>query len=144
MTPAPLDIPEDLTQCAVVFHHIGYATASIEREIPHFARLGYRPEPSDFVDPVQGIRGWFLDGPGPRIELLENHGDAVTLAPWLEKGVRMYHLAWETDDLDRVVEIHRRLKSRVMVEPVPSVYFAGRRIAFVMQRNGFLAEYIGA
>jgi len=106
--------------------------------------LGYRPEPSDFVDSVQGIRGWFLDGPGPRIELLENHGDSDTLSPWLEKGVRMYHLAWETDDLDRVLDTHRQWKSRVIVEPVPSAYFTGRRIAFVMQRNGFLVEYIGA
>ncbi len=125
------------------FHHIGYATEDISRELPHFERIGYRVEGDAFVDPIQGITGLFLCGPGPRIELLSNYLDSVTLTPWLDKGVRMYHLAWEVENLDETIERHRKWRSRVMVEPVRSVAFAGRRIAFVLQRNGLVVEYIG-
>lgn len=124
------------------FHHVGYATASIERELPIFGLLGYSAEGEAFTDPTQGVRGLFLAGPGPRIELLESLSDSTTLAPWLANGVRMYHLAYTVPDIDAAVAWARSQRARVTVEPVAAVAFAGRRISFVMFRNGLLIEFI--
>ena len=125
-----------------IFHHIGYATASIERELATFASLGYRPEGASFTDPVQGVSGCFLVGPGPRIELLQSLPGAKTLEPWLGSGIRMYHMAYLVEDINQATAWARAQRARITVDPVPAVAFGGRRIAFAMLRNGLLIEFV--
>jgi methylmalonyl-CoA/ethylmalonyl-CoA epimerase len=124
------------------FHHIGYATTSIERELATFSQLGYRSEGHAFTDPIQGIRGLFLVGAGPRIELLENLPGSATLTPWLASGIRLYHIAYTVPDTAAAVAWARAQRARITVEPVPAVAFHGRRISFAMFRNGLLVEFI--
>lgn len=124
------------------FHHIGYATSSIDRELGTFSLMGYQPEGDAFTDPTQGIRGLFLTGAGPRIELLESLPERSTLAPWLASGIRMYHLAYTVLDICQAVTWSRSQRARITVEPVPAVAFGGRLISFAMFRNGLLVEFI--
>jgi methylmalonyl-CoA/ethylmalonyl-CoA epimerase len=125
-----------------IFHHIGYATKSLVREREFFKQLGYVPEGIEFSDPEQGVRGCFLEGPGPRIELLENLTGSDTLTPWLNTGTRMYHLAYQVEDLDKAVDWARRQRGRMAVAPVPAVAFNGRRICFFVFREGPMLEFI--
>lgn len=125
------------------FHHIGYATASIEKERDVFESLGYRLEGAVFQDPIQGISGCFLAGGGPRVELLENLPGSDRLMPWLNAGVRMYHLAYEVGStLEDALTWARGCRAKVNVAPVPAVAFRGRRIAFLTFRNGLMIELI--
>lgn len=124
------------------FHHVGYATRSIEQERKQFEFLGYRLENDPFVDEVQGVAGCFLLGPGPRVELLENLPGAETLTPWLNAGVKIYHFAYWTDDIDVAIQWARQQRAKVTVPPVAASAFGGRRISFVMLRNGFMLEFI--
>lgn len=124
------------------FHHIGYATASVEREKRLFSVLGYRMEGEAFTDKRQGVAGCFMVGPGPRIELLENLPGANTLTPWLDAGARMYHLAYWVDSLTEALEWTGNQRARVIVRPVPALAFGGRHIAFVMFRSGLMLEFI--
>ena len=124
------------------FHHIGYATASIQKERDFFTLLGYSQEGEIFVDKAQGIKGCFVCGPGPRIELLENISDAETLTPWLKLGVKMYHLAYLVNDLDVALSWARSQRAKVTVMPVAAVAFGGRRVCFVMFRNGLMLEFV--
>lgn len=86
------------------FHHVGVACRDFDSEERHFAALGYVREGADFHDPIQGIFGRFLIGGGPRLELLKNDREPGVLSGWLRKGVRFYHLAYETDDFTAEVE----------------------------------------
>lgn len=124
------------------FHHLGYACADMAREQAFFSALGYRREGEAFSDPVQGVAGCFLTGAGPRVELLENLPGSATLKPWLDAGIRLYHFAYEVDDLDATLAWCRGQRGKVTVLPVPAVAFGGRRIAFVMFRHGPLLEFI--
>lgn len=124
------------------FHHIGYATTSLEREREFFERLGYEQKGLDFVDTKQGVMGCFLEGTGPRIELLENLPDSNTLTPWLNSGVNMYHLAYLVVDLDNAIEWARGQRGKMIVEPLPAVAFNGRRICFFAFRLGPMIEFI--
>lgn len=124
------------------FHHIGYATTSIDRERGIFESIGYRLEGERFCDPAQGVAGCFISGPGPRIELLENLPGANTLTPWVDAGIKMYHFAYWVDDSTNAIDWARRSRGRVVVHPVPAVAFGGRRIAFVIFRNGLMLEFI--
>jgi methylmalonyl-CoA/ethylmalonyl-CoA epimerase len=124
------------------FHHIGYATTALNREREFFELLGYKQEEEAFTDPIQGVAGCFLQGAGPRIELLENIPGAVTLTPWLNAGVKIYHIAYLVGDLESAVNWARNQRAKITVMPVPAVAFGGRRISFAMCRNGMLLEFI--
>lgn len=125
------------------FHHLGYATTSIEKDKALFKFLGFREEGDGFEDTVQGVAGCFLTGPGPRIELLENLPGRSTLTPWLEAGIKIYHLAyWVQDSLESALAWATQQRARVTVAPVAAVAFGGCRISFVMFRNGLMIEMI--
>lgn len=124
------------------FHHIGYATTSLVREREFFKHLGYVQEGLDFKDPVQGILGCFLKGPGPRLELLENLPGSYTLTPWLNTGIKMYHIAYEVEDLENAIAWARSQRGKIIVPPVPAIAFQGRRICFFAFRQGPMLEFI--
>jgi len=126
-----------------VFHHVGVACLDLDLETAHFRGLGYEVEGSDFEDPVQGVRGRFLVAGGPRLELLADLPGREVVAPWLRKGIRMYHLAWEVRNLRDAIRQLGNRGARVVVAPVPAVAFPGRHIAFMMLANRQLVEYIG-
>ena len=52
------------------FHHIGYACKSIEKELKIFEFMGFCLEGDFFEDKLQGIRGCFIKGNGPRIRAI--------------------------------------------------------------------------
>ena len=107
----------------------------------HISRLELL-EQAAFADPIQGVQGCFMVGAGPRIELLENLPGADTLTPWLSAGIKMYHLAYEVNDIHAALVWARERRGIVKVSPVPAVAFGGRLIAFVFFRNGLLTEFI--
>lgn len=125
------------------FHHIGVATESIARDEAVYGRLGYRREGEEFVDAGQGVRGIFVIGPGPRLELLEPHAGSTTLEPWLAAGSRLYHQAYEVDDLDASLDFARKeLRAHVLRPAMPSPAFGGRPVLFLMLRNRSVIELI--
>lgn len=126
----------------LAFHHLGVACRDLDREEKTYQGLGYQRETDDFVDPIQGVRGRFLVGPGPRIELLQQLDGRDVLEPWLQHGSRIYHQAFEVDDITAAVNMFLTNGNRVVVEPVPAVAFEGRRIAFLMTRTMTLFELI--
>ncbi len=87
------------------FHHLGIATKSLAEEIRAYAPLGYDPEGDEFVDERQGIRGRFLAGGGPRLELLEPLPGSITLTPMLTRGVKCYHHAYEVSSIEASTEM---------------------------------------
>jgi len=106
--------------------------------------LGYEREGDDFEDPTQGIGGRFLVGGGPRIELLVELPTRSVLTPWIRRGIRMYHMAWEAPLFAASIDHFVAARAKVVVEPVPAVAFGGRHIAFLMLANMQLIELIEA
>ena len=126
------------------FHHVGVACAAIAAEEKFFASLGYRREGLAFEDRIQGVRGVFMAGQSPRLELLEAlpSGSPGVLAPWLAQGVKLYHLAYFAPRLAPAIDSMRAQRAKLVVAPVPAVAFGGREIAFLMLPNRMLIELI--
>lgn len=124
------------------FHHIGYATYSLEKERALFNFLGYKQEGEIFTDAVQGIKGCFLVGAGPRIELLENLPSATTLTPWLDAGTKMYHFAYLVANMQEALNWAKTQRSKIVTSPISAIAFNGRLISFVMFRNNLMLEFI--
>ena len=124
------------------FHHIGYASKSIDEDLLFFKSLGFNLEGKIFTDTNQGIRGCFIVGCGTRIELLENLPNSQTLSGLIRHGINMYHLAYEVDSIKVAFEKISNIKHKVIVQPISAVAFGGRKIAFVLFRNNFILEFI--
>ena len=125
-----------------MFHHLGIACRSLEREADAYAALGYVRESDEFDDAGNGIRGVFLSGPGPRLEVIVDRPGARVIEPWLRRGSAVYHAAFEVDDLADAIAELTVARGKLVVAPRPAVAFAGRCIAFVMLRNRMLVELI--
>ncbi len=124
------------------FHHIGYACVNIEVEQRSLTSLGYTQEGADFEDPIQCVRGRFLVGGGPRIELLEQLDGENVLSPWLDKGTKMYHIAYEVNAMTEAVDKLAGEGAKLIVSPVPAIAFDNREIAFLLTRTMLLVELI--
>jgi methylmalonyl-CoA/ethylmalonyl-CoA epimerase len=124
------------------FHHIGVACRDLEKEIRSFAIVGYRLEGEQFSDPLQKIHGCFLVGPGPRIELLAPMDDASPVMSWLQKGVKMYHQAYEVESIEDAAAALCAERAVVISPGKPAVAFGGRKITFLMFPNLLLVELI--
>jgi methylmalonyl-CoA/ethylmalonyl-CoA epimerase len=124
------------------FHHVGLACRDLERERDAFADLGYVSSGERFTDARQGVVGLFLEGLGPRIELLTPLGSSKVLDPWLSGRAKMYHLGYEVPDLAEALNAAAARGARQVSGPTPAVAFGERKICFVMLRNLFLVEFI--
>jgi methylmalonyl-CoA/ethylmalonyl-CoA epimerase len=67
---------------------------------------------------------------------------STVLDPWLERGIKIYHQAFEVPDVRSAIATLVGSRARVVVEPVPAVAFDGRDIAFLLLPNGSLIEVI--
>jgi methylmalonyl-CoA/ethylmalonyl-CoA epimerase len=126
----------------MTFHHVGVACRDLDAETEAFGVLGYQPEGVDFVDDGQGIRGRFMVGPGPRLELLVGLPGSSVLEPWLDKGIKFYHQAFVVESLSASLQELRGEGNRMVSPPTPAVAFGGRHIAFVVLRNMAMVELI--
>jgi methylmalonyl-CoA/ethylmalonyl-CoA epimerase len=124
------------------FHHIGVACKDINKELDSVKFLGYQLAGDFFSDPIQGVRGCFLNGPGPTLELLEDLPGSSTIKPWIDKGIKMYHLAFEATDLNSSIDSFKRNGALLVSVPKPSVAFDGREICFLMLKTRQLIELI--
>jgi catechol 2,3-dioxygenase-like lactoylglutathione lyase family enzyme len=131
-------------QLGLEFHHVGVACANLKVETAVFRTLGYAPDGQDFVDPAHGVRGRFLVGGGPRLELLVPLPESGVLQPWTSRGIRMYHMAYETASLTDDLRRLRDDRARLVSPPTPAVAFGGRPVAFVVLPTLQLIELIGA
>lgn len=127
------------------FHHLGLACHDIEAECRHLEAMGYAREGQAFVDLRQGVRGMFVNGGGPRIELLqpEPAGDEGVLSAWLAHGIKLYHMAYLAPDLDAAIAALRKRRAKLLRAPTPAVAFGGRLVAFLMLPNRLVCELIG-
>jgi methylmalonyl-CoA/ethylmalonyl-CoA epimerase len=138
MTPSLLEPVRD----SLVFHHVGIACRDLDAEEEAFSVLGYVREGAEFYDPIQGVYGRFLVGGGPRLEILRNREEPGVLSNWLKKGIRFYHLAYETELFDECSAAFAADGAKCVVAPVPAVAFGGRTISFYLMRNLTLVELI--
>lgn len=124
-----------------VFHHIGIACESIEQEMLSYLPLGYTQVGPTFTDPHQGVRGLFLEGEGPRLELVENLPGSTMLNAFLKNGPCMYHTAYWLHGPMTMDQICQELEATIIRDITYSAIFKCS-IGFVMLPNEQIVELI--
>lgn len=126
------------------FHHIGVATARLEKTAKFYTEAGYRmTEP--VVDPIQNIRISFLTKDGmPTIELLEPVDEKSPVVSILSKmgGTTPYHCCYIVDDMDVAT---RELKAKRFIQlskPAPAVAIQNHHVCFLYHKDVGLIELV--
>lgn len=129
-------------------HHIGLLVKSLDVATDnHTSRYGYLIESEIIHDPVQTALLRFLRLPGAPnwLELVAPDGEGSKLSNALAKrGEGLHHLCYEVPDINAAFEHLRAGRQMPLAEPVPAVAFGGRKIAWFMDRAGFLTELVEA
>jgi methylmalonyl-CoA/ethylmalonyl-CoA epimerase len=127
------------------FEHIGVAVSNIKESLSVFNNLFELNDVSEiYEDTFQNIKISFFCFAGVKIELIEPL-DSSKKSPVdniIEKNVSYYHLCFRTgcieDEISQLVE-----KGAIVVtEPIPSLAFSNRRIAFLYVNHLGLIELV--
>jgi len=133
-----------LTKLGCTFHHLGVACRNLDTEQRYWEALGYTLEGEEFQDAIQRVRGRFLVGPGPRLELLMPMGPDSPVEGVIKRRHKIYHQAFETRMFDEALATLEGSGARRTAEPTNAIAFNGRRIIFLFLPNGNLLELIEA
>lgn len=121
------------------FHHAGFAVRSIDEAVVFLrGALGAMPEGELVHDPEQGVRIQFVKAAGLRIELLEPAADPSPLDAILKRGIGLYHVGFEVNQLNDRIEALRAQGAAVVSPPKPATAFGGRRVVFVMWKGSMI------
>ena len=124
--------------------HVGIAVANLEHAVETYVRsLGAVAETETFSDENQQVRLRFLNLGGMRIELLQPDSERSPLNNILKRGIGIYHVCHEVDDLDAELERLKAEGVKVISPPKPAVAFGNRRVAFTMCQ-GLMVELLEA
>lgn len=130
------------------FHHVGYATADMDRYleetfIPVFAPLSVSEKYSDETQRVV-VRFAQMEG-GTTIELVEPFAENNPLKSIVGSNRGgLYHLCYEVNGLEAELARCRRKGFMPLGRPVPAAAFGGRRIVFMLSPQRDLIELLEA
>lgn len=126
------------------FHHVGVAVRDLGRAVAALRGLFPDAPTSDVVlDPQQCVQIQFVHLGNLQVELLQPAGEPSPVDPVLKRGIGLYHVCFEVDDLDDYLTQWIGAGA-VLVSPAkPAVAFDHRRVAFVMNQ-GLMIELLEA
>ena len=128
-------------------HHVAYVCDNIESKTASLCNLlGLSKIAEPVIDESQGVRIIFLDMGGPtQLELLEPLGPDSPVIRHMEKGGGLYHLCFEVDDLDKILNrVQENGKAMLVKSPVAAPAIENRRVAFVVTSDQDLIEFVEA
>lgn len=127
---------------SLYFHHIGIATKNLYYDLDVYLSIGYSKKSEIFVDENQSIRGLFIEARGfPTLELLENLDEHGPLDSFLSRGIKIYHMAYATNHIERDMQmIVDKFNARIIKPIMAATYFA--YVGFIMLPNQSLIEFV--
>jgi methylmalonyl-CoA/ethylmalonyl-CoA epimerase len=130
---------------ALTLHHVGILVPDVaEAAARYAATFGYRACGPIVHDPVQTARVQLLSliGSIPYLELVTPDSPASKLTGALKKGGGLNHLCYLTPAIDEDCRRLREAGMFLLQLPVEAQAFSGRRIAWLMGRDGIPIELL--
>ena len=127
------------------FEHIGVAVSNIKESLSVFNNLFELNDVSEIYEDIfQNIKISFLCFAGVKIELIEPL-DSSKKSPVdniIEKNMSYYHLCFRTGCIeDEILQLVEK-GAIVVTEPIPSLAFSNRKIAFLYVKHLGLIELV--
>jgi len=127
------------------FEHIGVAVSNIKESLSVFNNLFELNDVSEIYEDIfQNIKISFFCFAGVKIELIEPL-DGSKKSPVdniIEKNMSYYHLCFRTGCIeDEILQLVEK-GAIVVTEPIPSLAFSNRKIAFLYVKHLGLIELV--
>ena len=118
------------------FHHIGLATEDINSSIEEMKLYFDIIEISDIVyDEKQDANLCMLTiADGTKLELISGN----QVAKLVKKRQFLYHICYETNDIEEQIKQFEQLGAMVISEPKEAILFDMKRVAFLMTNMGLI------
>ena len=127
-------------------HHVGIVVEDIESGIQRYkAMFGFVPVTEVVDDPVQKVSVVLLSGPeadSVPVELIAPLADDSPVSKILKGNVRLYHLCFSVEDIEKELRNFRSHGAIIISGPVPAELFEGKRIAFVYTPDKYVVELL--
>jgi methylmalonyl-CoA/ethylmalonyl-CoA epimerase len=126
------------------FHHLGYATKSIDKTLPFFVSIGYSTS-IIYTDDIQKVKICLLSNEfGPIIELVEGLDKKKSpVSNYIDKvGVTPYHMCYTVFDIEESIKKMIQQKFVLLFNPVKAIAFSGRKICYLFNQNIGLIELL--
>lgn len=128
-------------------HHIAYAVADIAAARKKMEYLGYEVSQPVMQDTFRNIKIEFMRHAesGLLIELVEPEGEPNPVSGCLDKNNGMaapYHICYETENLEEEIERARGNGFLMIQKPAPASAIDGRRVAFLVSKDGGMIELV--
>jgi methylmalonyl-CoA/ethylmalonyl-CoA epimerase len=126
-------------------HHVGVLVSDLGQATAfQIESFGYVKASDVIHDPTQNVFAQFLRLPGSPsfLELITPDGPESKVANALRKGGGLHHVCYATVAIGEACEQLRANGAFVIQQPVMSVAFPGRRIAWLMQADRMLIELL--
>lgn len=127
--------------------HFGVAVADLDQALALYANLfGYRLLRGPYDDPQQEARVAFIgnNSDDPPLELVAPLGAGSQVERVLKKGLSLYHVCYETPNVDEAIAQLRGQRCLLLSGPTPAVAYDGRPIAWLYTPNRQLIELVEA
>ena len=129
----------------LTLHHIGVLTPDIAKTAARYvSRFGYKICSEIVHDPVQTAYVQLLSqtGDAPFVELVFPDGPSSKLSNALKKGGGLNHLCYLCPDIEEECARLRENGMFILQLPVEARAFLGRRIAWLLGRDGIPVELL--
>ncbi len=125
-------------------HHVGIVVGDLASHGQRYAEvLGSVACTPVIHDPIQKVYVQFWKDPlGALIELIAPASEDSPVWRDSQRGGGLNHLCYETEDIDRQIELALTQGGMLTREVSPAVAFGGRRIAFVYFLEVGLIEFV--
>lgn len=126
-------------------HHIALLTKNIEKSARDYVKFFQYTIVSPIIhDPIQTAYVQFLqlEGSTSYIELIAPDGLDSKLTNALKKGGGLNHLCYSTSNIDKSCSDMVNQGLFLLQAPVAATAFPGRRIAWLMGRDGIPVELV--
>ena len=125
--------------------HVGIVVPSLQdyldKKLPSF--LVHAPRSEVFFDPHQKVNIMFLGLLGSRLEIIEPVGkDSPVAAIAAKNRSCIHHVCLAVQDIDASCSDVEQQGGFIVCPPVAAVAFEGRRVAFVVTRDGLVWELL--
>lgn len=127
-------------------NHLGIAVSNIKKALPVYQDLfAYKLIGDIYKDQTQKVNVCFV-GSGKEgeviFELVEPTAKDSPVNQWLSKGVSIYHIGYDTDNIDATLEEVHSQGCIIVSRPVPAVAFSGRKVAWLYTPTRQLIEIV--
>ena len=124
------------------FHHIGYLTNNLKSTINEFKKINYTKKTNIINDNILKVKVIFIKNTSNLIELVKPHKKNYGLLKIIQNKNYAYHFAYKVKNINESIKKLKKMKFKIIVNPVPAKAFKNKKISFLKMKDGFIIELI--